>query len=123
GGRSSVFRTKVYKVSFTFSLWRVDLRLGMLPRLYQLMIYLLMSRYYANVGNTSLLPEEYRLVSAAVLLLVLLKTQPGRVAANSGFIDQSPGAIIFLLSGFAANPIHLIHTGGVVFRCCVVESS
>jgi len=85
------------------------------------MIYLSSGLHHSNESSTALVPEEYRGGSAAVLFLVLLKTLPGRVAGHSGFIDQRPGTIIFLLSGFAANPIHLIHTGGVVFRRCIIE--
>jgi hypothetical protein len=86
------------------------------------MVYLSRVKYLCNVTVALLLPEEYRGVSAAVLLLVLLQAQPGRVAGVSGFVDQRPDAIIFLFSGFAAYPIHLIDTGSVVFRGSVIEN-
>jgi hypothetical protein len=85
------------------------------------MIYLSRGKCYSNVSNMPILPGEYRGGSAAVLFLVLLQTVTGRVASGSGLIDQSPGTIIFLFSGFAANPIHLVNAGSIVLRRGIIE--
>jgi len=58
-----------------------------------------------------------------MLCLMLLQAQPGGVASVSGFVHQRPGTIIFLFGGFAANAIHFINAGRVMFRCRVIESS
>jgi hypothetical protein len=57
-----------------------------------------------------------------MLCLMLLKTQPGSVAGVSGLVHQRPGTIIFLFSSFAANAIHFINAGRIVFRCRVIEN-